>query len=640
MIGNTNVKTNMNPNVNPIVNPIVNPNVNPNVKTNMNSNLISQLKTPVISVFIILVCIVLILITLIVLFNHGIKTTPDGKISKSNHYIIFSTIIFTLLIFTILFTLLPNLKSLKTFIGQMKNVFFVVAYTIFLILFFRMLPTKTLNDYGFILGPFTVLISAYLFYNGLNTNYLSDHGIIYEKMKIMVLFFCLITTFIIYYLVDPGGFIKKYFGYVSLLSILISVFSFLYVILVFTRQTKTLKDGSFFNSISSILIFLFFVFLFAGIYIYPGGLFSDPSASSLVIVFSLLVILLYSFISIVNSKNTEALFASNILLYKKSLFYLFGVIIIGLVISWICINTQRLSGNTFINILLNILLLFLVILILYRIMNVNLPNRNTNSQKNGFFEIIINSALFIPCALYDLFSATVKFASHEYNNTNQTSLYALAFAISLFIIYFIVLYVKNQVFLQGGKILVKFPINTDTLHSIAPYKELNNNEDFNYHYGISFWLYIDSFPPSTNYSYDKYTSVLNYGNKPNILYKASDNTMIITMPKSSSTNAELEYIDEYIDEIIIYKLENVLLQKWNHIVLNFNNGTLDVFYNNQLVKSVNEIVPYMSLDTLKVGSPNGIKAGISNLIYFKNPLTAINIYYLYNSVKNKNTLGE
>jgi hypothetical protein len=50
---------------------------------------------------------------------------------------------------------------------------------------------------------------------------------------------------------------------------------------------------------------------------------------------------------------------------------------------------------------------------------------------------------------------------------------------------------------------------------------------------------------------------------------------------------------------------------------------------------VDGIVPYMSLDSLEVGSANGIQGGICNLLYFKRPLTSANIHYLYQSGKDK-----
>jgi hypothetical protein len=49
---------------------------------------------------------------------------------------------------------------------------------------------------------------------------------------------------------------------------------------------------------------------------------------------------------------------------------------------------------------------------------------------------------------------------------------------------------------------------------------------------------------------------------------------------------------------IIYKDSNYLLQKWNNIILNYNGGTLDVFFNGELVKSAIEVVPYIDNDTI------------------------------------------
>jgi hypothetical protein len=47
------------------------------------------------------------------------------------------------------------------------------------------------------------------------------------------------------------------------------------------------------------------------------------------------------------------------------------------------------------------------------------------------------------------------------------------------------------------------------------------------------------------------------------------------------------------------------------------------------------VVPYYTLDNLKIGEDNGINGGICNVVYFKKALTALNIYFLYNMVKDK-----
>jgi hypothetical protein len=40
---------------------------------------------------------------------------------------------------------------------------------------------------------------------------------------------------------------------------------------------------------------------------------------------------------------------------------------------------------------------------------------------------------------------------------------------------------------------------------------------------------------------------------------------------------------------------------------------------------------------LTIGENDGIKGGICNVVYFRRALNAQNIYYLYNTVKDKDT---
>jgi hypothetical protein len=88
---------------------------------------------------------------------------------------------------------------------------------------------------------------------------------------------------------------------------------------------------------------------------------------------------------------------------------------------------------------------------------------------------------------------------------------------------------------------------------------------------------------------------------------------------------------------IIYIDNNFLLQKWNNIIINYNGGTLDIFLNGKLVKSSIEVVPYYTFDNLTIGENGGIKGGICNVVYFRRALTSQNIYFLYNTVKDKHT---
>ena len=150
---------------------------------------------------------------------------------------------------------------------------------------------------------------------------------------------------------------------------------------------------------------------------------------------------------------------------------------------------------------------------------------------------------------------------------------------------------------------------------------------YNYTYCISFWVNINPQPPNTSPAYNEFISLFNYGKKPEILYKASNNYLLIKMLQGKD------------GEEIIYKSSNSLdfkLQKWNHFCINYNKGTLDIFLNNELLATKSEIVPYVSTDSIGCGSAGGIEGGICNIRYYDRILSKSQIYNEYENFKNKN----
>jgi hypothetical protein len=186
------------------------------------------------------------------------------------------------------------------------------------------------------------------------------------------------------------------------------------------------------------------------------------------------------------------------------------------------------------------------------------------------------------------------------------------------------------------------PVNTNTSYALGTFQELNKRDDFDYQYAISFWVFINSIGPNMNPNYNRYTSLLNFGEKPNILYNGSINTLLVTMDMNGElpSNSEETYKNKLVEfnengNRILYRNENFLLQKWNNIIINYSGGVLDIFLNGELVKSIVGIVPYYKLDSLTIGENDGIEGGICNVIYFRQKLNIDNIFYLYNMVKDK-----
>jgi hypothetical protein len=334
------------------------------------------------------------------------------------------------------------------------------------------------------------------------------------------------------------------------------------------------------------------------------------------------------------------------------------------------------------HVLFNLILFCAMLSIIYK-----LANAGGFLDKNPYYRLVLNTLLYIPC----LFVTIVNYIGQIIGVVNGASgtgstftppkpfeYKMLVLSLALLGGYFTWVFLgkqflRNKYLKQGGQQLVNQPIQTDVLNNIASYQTLSGTDSFNYQYALSFWFYLDSFPPSTNSSYLKVVPILSYGENPTVKYSSVDNTLYITVKQQPEGEHIIDYIQQKESEIkpetvekwktvqenindaikkvkempfgndidadgnrIIYKHPDVLLQKWNHVVLNYNGGTLDVFYNGKLVKSAIEVVPYMNFDTLTVGTENGISGNVANLIYFKQPLDILTINTLYTSLKDKN----
>ena len=614
---------------------------------NTNENLLPKFKTSSITIPFAIVLLALSIILFILLFNQGFSFSTQKTNTKTNNEItsdVFIVLTFLLVGFGIIFFLLPNFKdNIHTFLEQISNTIFVFIYTIFFIIFFLAVPNKILDKYGYIITPLTLLLTVFLFYKGSSTNYIENFNINYERIKTIILFLSFITICIVYYSVDPGGYINKYYGSTLLITILIAVFSLLYLIIVLTlpdtiKQPDIKSGSSNFLVYGSILFIIFLIIITIGIYNYPGGITNNKSMLTVIIILLFMIITIWGSGLIVNifpEVSDKSMNISKMSTFKKSLLTIFGIIISGLLIAWIVYYLQNLSGQSgTISFILNLSLVLVILMLIYKTINIELPG-NSNSKKNAFFSLLLNVILYIPCVLSGIFSSGVKTFSGD-NSEVLSSIMLLIFAIILVIAYYNVPSVVELITLQGGTLLVNKPVDTNTLYTLASYEELNGTDQYEYQYGLSFWVFLDANSPSTSAASNKFVSLLNYGNKPNILYKASTNTLMITMEQKGLSKTKNKLID--FDENgnrIIYKQNNILLQKWNNIVINYLGGTLDIFLNNELVKAAIEIVPYMSLDNLTIGQENGINGGICNVVYFKAPLTTSKMYILYNMVKDK-----
>ena len=394
-------------------------------------------------------------------------------------------------------------------------------------------------------------------------------------------------------------------------------------------------------SIMFLFISLVFVMYYYDLLNLSSDYFGIVTITSLVIGCFLFAIILYYVVAF--SKSDVYSYVPPAPTYVINLFKIaIGVslsIIFVLFLVFMIFNTS--SASPTFSIILNVLIISTLLTLMYKILI-----RSPILQSWPWFRLLVNTILYIPCILAGILDAIVAQIYKEKEKTKLSEVILLVISILLIAIYYLLPMGMQWVTstYRGGKTLVNESVVLKEPYTIASYIPLNDMDPaaaypvYEYNYALSLWLYLDALPPSTSAAFDKYTPVFSYGGKPAILYKASNNTMMITAKIKDLTDDRIARSNMDKDEngdIIIYKLENVLLQKWNHILINYNGGILDIFYNGQLVKSAKNIVPYMELDAMTIGSPNGINGAICNVVYYNHVLDSNSILALYNSVKDK-----
>lgn len=240
-------------------------------------------------------------------------------------------------------------------------------------------------------------------------------------------------------------------------------------------------------------------------------------------------------------------------------------------------------------------------------------------KSSPIFSIIYHALFLIPCMIVDGTTSV-------YSNVKDTPSFVykiLAIEALLIAAYF--LYPKfSKIFMtHDSKLLLGKPVYLNESAVIGTYEDLKpKKQNFIYNYGLSFWSFIDNIGPNFNENSTGFTNILNYGNKPSIMYNAKTHTLRVTT-KNGIDGTE-----------VLYEDQNLPLQKWNYFVINYDGGNTDIFLNGNLVSTKKGVIPFMKHDNVIVGNENGISGGITNVQYYNRPITKNTINFMYNTYKN------
>ena len=228
---------------------------NINIST-INENLIPKLKSPGIFYIFAILIVFLIIMMFMIIYNVSPSFTKPIKSVERIVSDTFIILFFSLLVVGVCILFLPNLKDFKILFEQIGSVTYVILYTIFAILFYTMIPKDILKDYSYIINPAILGLGAFSFYKGTLENYVEKFNINYERIKSLVILFCLIALVITFNSINSGELSSKYFQYSLFLTIILSVFALLYVIILMTLPGEQGGTQSNIYRIFLILVYL------------------------------------------------------------------------------------------------------------------------------------------------------------------------------------------------------------------------------------------------------------------------------------------------------------------------------------------------------------------------------------------------
>jgi len=304
-----------------------------------------------------------------------------------------------------------------------------------------------------------------------------------------------------------------------------------------------------------------------------------------------------------------------------------GVVLLGL---WIIKRVPQITNITaFIFKAVVVTGVVAICYILYKKFKTNakdIPGKN-----NRLLKLLIDIFLYIPCILID----TVEFIKAQWKITTKTEWLILGGEVVFIGMSYVLPIIYQKLVTHDGQILLREPKYLSNKYELVTYQNLNpadNTGDvFNYSYSISSWFNIYGMAPNMRASANEFTDIINYSNKPKIQFNVSTNTLRIQTelshhmhPHSHDANPEEHHGKRSPTEptstgsktFDVFITNDIVLQKWNNIVINYDSGYMDVFLNGVLVGTKGTVSPYMKFDVVSAGANRGIEGGICNVVYY------------------------
>ena len=603
------------------------------------------------------------------------------------------------IVFMVLLLYVPSLKSVLQLVDKLKGAIFLFVFIFAIIIFYRNMSSTAITNYRIIIAPIVALLSIKMFRNAMTPSTQEEYvpNLQIEKMRVSLVFVALVAFVLTMYSVDFGGFLREYMGASLTATLTLLVMGVIYLVTLLSYPI--IKEGDNGGNNKNILsglswtgighgVFMGLTFLLAFIGLFSNmddftdddGLlsFKNTRAAQLFGVSITVLILWVIFFSVRTYQdvyNTLDKTGQDQTTKVKSAFnkiflLLGGVSFFASMVYWFISIVNSFNKTHSVGaLLMNLMVIFVILIILFKYLS-----NTTHFQKSPYFRLAVGTLFYIPCLAYDILGSifgmvgltipplkslagSVANGAKGVAGTISTvekpagkDMVTLVVVLVAYVAYFFLIpYSLNKIAKQGGNVILQEPVSLSIEKSLGTYTKLNGIDDssitpifgqsgvFNYTYAVSLWVYLDS---STTSVSDNYYTVMNYNEMPHIMWNPKKARMIFTVKtntveEDSSNPPTTVQDDPKNGNRILLTLESISMQKWNNIVVNYVNGTLDIFINGDLIQSSREVVPEMTYGELTIGSPK-LSGKVCNVVYFNYSLEMKNVHYLYNLVKDTN----
>jgi hypothetical protein len=318
--------------------------------------------------------------------------------------------------------------------------------------------------------------------------------------------------------------------------------------------------------------------------------------------------------------------------FTTQTFYAMIGILVFLVLMYVYISTD-ISKNIIIVYFINIVVFIIIFIGLVLISN--LLSNNLKRQE-GWVGFITNLIFYVPCLFNDFIGYILK----DYYSTPQIFITLFIVEIILVLVFIYALpavksYIKgDSVQIQGDPVFLNqftaldsgtvktFTTNTMTVEIDVSGNKIfaeggnNNLTNVRANYSLSMWVFLN--PPNTSrIPIDSESNIFYYGSvyapkdastDPVLLDNTASGTSFhpqITYAIDSNKNGFYKiYVDTHRLDAITIDTDTMPYQKWNNIVLTYNQNTVDIFINGTLVRSKNLSVSPMfsNYDIMGIGT--------------------------------------